>query len=387
VRQVKDALSKLIENVPASHLVLCEVQDHAIVRICDDDMTLDSPEICRFAYEVEPASPDCFLVVARHEILVDHATNSPEFHSAYRNRMGFPLVTTLSKSVTCRQAWERLWKVVAPRVEPDHRNILKICFTGNGNAGTIIPGKLNHISRDCDEPLVSSLGVGSTGNLAHVFLESHSQSMSEMNDDSEPKIHEERFVAYNNHSSWVDAVERNNQPASAETLGVTLDQCLAAFTKPERLDERNSWYCSCCKDHVRALKTMELWRLPNILALQLKRFQSKHILRREKLDVVVDFPTEGLDMSKHMPKDDGNNLLDSSVSAVYDLFAVINHHGRMGFGHYTALARNWDDVSLSSGWTLFDDSTARVIGNNSGWFEGGMSRTAYVLYYRRRVFH
>jgi hypothetical protein len=337
---------------------------------------------------VEPASPDCIFVVARHELVADDAeNNSTKSLSSYRIRMGFPFITTLSGTVTCRQAWESLWKVVAPRVEPGHCSNLEIFATPNGNPDSIIYGELHHISRDCDEPLIASLGEGSTGSLAHIILEWNGRGTSEMNGDSEPMIREERFVAYKNHSSWVAAVERDEQPSSAAPMGVTLDHCLEAFIRPERLDECNAWYCSHCKEHVRALKTMELWRLPNILVFQLKRFQNRNVLRREKLDVAVDFPAGSLDMSKHSPEGDGNSLLDSSAPAVYDLFSVINHHGRMGFGHYTALARKWDEVSLSSEWTLFDDSSARVVGDNSGWFERAVSRTAYVLFYRRRIFH
>lgn len=55
-----------------------------------------------------------------------------------------------------------------------------------------------------------------------------------------------------------------------------------------------------------------------------------------KLDTHVDFPIEGLELSKYILSSSGEPL-------VYDLFAVSNHFGSTGFGHYTAYAKNWKD--------------------------------------------
>jgi ubiquitin carboxyl-terminal hydrolase 4/11/15 len=172
---------------------------------------------------------------------------------------------------------------------------------------------------------------------------------------------------------------------------VTLDQCFETFTKPERLDEHNQWYCSKCKEHVRALKTKKLWKLPNILIVHLKRFEYKHALRRDKLDTFVDFPLEGLDMNQHCANwkyntDGDRPFVDARVPADYDLFGVVNHYGRMGFGHYTAFARRWDETGTSKEWALFDDSSVRTVGSGNGP-EGVVTPSAYVLFYRRRTFN
>ena len=52
---------------------------------------------------------------------------------------------------------------------------------------------------------------------------------------------------------------------------ITLQQCLQHFTKEETLDVDNAWYCSVCKEHRQAKKTLKFWRLPNILIVGLKR--------------------------------------------------------------------------------------------------------------------
>lgn len=44
------------------------------------------------------------------------------------------------------------------------------------------------------------------------------------------------------------------------------------FAETERLKAEESWYCNKCKEHVEATKKLELYRLPPVLIVQLKRF-------------------------------------------------------------------------------------------------------------------
>ena len=118
--------------------------------------------------------------------------------------------------------------------------------------------------------------------------------------------------------------------------GITLGDCLDEFGKPEILSENDAWYCPRCKEHRRASKTFELWKAPDILVIHLKRFSAQGRFR-DKLDVFVDFPTEGLDLSTRLA------VPDEDKSPIYDLFAVDNHYGGLGGGHYTACAQNFVD--------------------------------------------
>ncbi|KAJ3154373.1 ubiquitin carboxyl-terminal hydrolase [Geranomyces variabilis] len=65
-------------------------------------------------------------------------------------------------------------------------------------------------------------------------------------------------------------------------------------------------------------------------------------------------------------------------SLVYDLFAVSNHFGGLGGGHYTAYAKN----CLDDEWYNFDDS--HVSKTDEGSI---MTPAAYFLFYRRRSKH
>jgi ubiquitin carboxyl-terminal hydrolase 4/11 len=120
------------------------------------------------------------------------------------------------------------------------------------------------------------------------------------------------------------------------TRGISLEECLDEFERAEVLSEQDMWYCPRCKEHRRASKKFDLWKSPDILVAHLKRFSNSG-WRRDKLDVMVDFPIEGLDLtSRVIQKEDGKD-------EIYDLIAVDDHYGGLGGGHYTAYAKNFVD--------------------------------------------
>jgi ubiquitin C-terminal hydrolase len=68
-----------------------------------------------------------------------------------------------------------------------------------------------------------------------------------------------------------------------------------------------------------------------------------------------------------------------SSNLIYDLFAVSNHFGSVGFGHYTAFGMN----PLTGQWLNFDDSSCSPISTSMGKKEI-VSNAAYSLFYRLR---
>jgi len=223
-----------------------------------------------------------------------------------------------------------------------------------------------------------------------------------------PYIDSQKFHSFLDHPSYLEsrkaaatsaAEAKKQQKQQSNTYknlnGVTLGQCFDAFTRPERLDEDNMWYCSNCCNHVRAMKTMELWKLPNVLVLHLKRFDFKSTYRRDKIDTFVDFPLDELNMSKYcsslqQKQKQQKPFVRDEIPAIYDLFGVTNHYGRMGFGHYTAFARRWNENEIEREWALFDDSSVRTVGDGNSNLnhidDRIVSPAAYVLFYRRRIF-
>ena len=53
---------------------------------------------------------------------------------------------------------------------------------------------------------------------------------------------------------------------------ITLYNCLDLFTVKEQLGRDDAWYCPNCKEFVQATKKFDLWKLPCILVIHLKRF-------------------------------------------------------------------------------------------------------------------
>ena len=175
----------------------------------------------------------------------------------------------------------------------------------------------------------------------------------------------------------IEKYEEAEQVASSEALAakqnnavMTVSQCIEKYCQMEQLEETEMWYCSKCKEHVRAWKQFHLYQTPPILIVHLKRFHySASTHRRDKIDGFIDFPLTGLDLTTEVMHWSGDE------KPLYDCYAVSNHYGGLGGGHYTAYALS-DDGS----WCHYDDS--RVSTNVDP--KEVVSSAAYVLYYRRR---
>jgi uncharacterized UBP type Zn finger protein len=155
-----------------------------------------------------------------------------------------------------------------------------------------------------------------------------------------------------------------------KTKPLNLNDCLEHFRLTERLEKNNEWYCKDCKKHQQAYKKLELFFTPKLLILHLKRFEYSSMGRyrtwAEKIDFNIDFPIDNLDLSSH-------TIGPDSTKAIYDLYAVSQHYGSTGGGHYTAVAKNFDK------WYGFNDSSVSPINENSI-----VSSASYLLFYRRK---
>ncbi|XP_061218318.1 ubiquitin carboxyl-terminal hydrolase 4 isoform X3 [Neopsephotus bourkii] len=170
---------------------------------------------------------------------------------------------------------------------------------------------------------------------------------------------EQEAQAFEKHGSML-------QPQKKKAV-VALRDCIELFTTMETLGEHDPWYCPNCKKHQQATKKFDLWSLPRILVVHLKRFSYSRYWR-DKLDTVVEFPIRGLNMSEFVcdPR---------AGSYIYDLIAVSNHYGAMGVGHYTAYAKN----KVNDKWYYFDDSSVSMASEDQI-----VTKAAYVLFYQRR---
>ena len=124
--------------------------------------------------------------------------------------------------------------------------------------------------------------------------------------------------------------------SSSSASSVKLTDCFRFFTTPETLQGDDAPYCARCKTHRASTKKMELYRFPEVLVVHLKRFAvGRFGGRGDKINTTVDFPLERLNLAEFAVA----GALGASSDAEYDLFAVSNHMGSLGGGHYTAHAR------------------------------------------------
>ena len=145
-----------------------------------------------------------------------------------------------------------------------------------------------------------------------------------------------------------------------------LNDCLKLFCEEELLNSDNMWYCNNCKKHKTAKKQIRLFKLPQYLIIQLKKFKNNSgffYSSNEKKDIFIKYPLNNLDLNKYVEDKEGNKQK-------YDLYAVIQHHGEISEGHYTAICK------INDIWVLFNDSLLSKINNP-------VTNDAYLLFYRR----
>lgn len=186
------------------------------------------------------------------------------------------------------------------------------------------------------------------------------------------------------HRYLMSKVEDTSRPASREDHHESLEkhdfddihQCLSRFTQHEQLGADDMWYCPTCREHRQAFKKMDLYTLPNILVIHLKRFQVTNYgrsiysyLQRDKLVNEVRYPLTGLNLSEYVqgPQD---------TEHIYDCFAVSDHSGSLGGGHYTGFVR----AGYDGNWYSTNDSSVRPARASHV-----VSRYNYLLFYKRRT--
>lgn len=213
--------------------------------------------------------------------------------------------------------------------------------------------------------------VNSFGNHAFEVLGPHSSecdysSRLYLSADFEPEIASTPQFEHNRVPK-IESLDTFTPKVSPKPT-LQLRECITQFTNVERLGADDPWYCPKCKKHQQAIKKFDIWSLPEVLIIHLKRFSFSRSWR-DKIDTLVEFPVEGLDMSDyvHNPEQKKQECL------TYNLIGVANHFGGLGGGHYTAYAKN---APLNS-WYSFDDALVSSTSANNV-----VTRSAYVLFYQ-----
>ncbi|CAL8350096.1 unnamed protein product [Merluccius merluccius] len=151
----------------------------------------------------------------------------------------------------------------------------------------------------------------------------------------------------------------------ASTSRCSLQDCLRLFSKEERLTDNNKVFCRHCKAHRDSTKKLEIWKVPPIVLVHLKRF-SYEGRWKQKLQTSVDFPLENLDLSLYV-------IAPRQNLKKYCLYGVSNHYGGLDGGHYTAYCKN----TVKQRWYKFDDHEVSEMSTSTSV----KSSAAYILFY------
>eukprot|EP01083_Nonionella_stella_P003073 8733_1 len=203
-----------------------------------------------------------------------------------------------------------------------------------------------------------SLSIGIRWKIGAKMCFNHNPFLSPLHDKSVAELSNK----YDNKSSY-NKVEKT----------VALSECIDEFVDEETLSKNDAWYCRNCGEHKEAKKKLDLYTLPDILIIHLKRF-SQNGYFREKNECCVKYPIKSLDLTQWI-QDENENDNESNDRMLYDLFAVSIHSGGLGGGHYIAYAKNLENGE----WFDFDDSCVTPINENAA-----NTNSAYVLFYNKR---
>ena len=117
-------------------------------------------------------------------------------------------------------------------------------------------------------------------------------------------------------------------------------------------------------EFVNIRKRILFWSFPNILAIDLKRFNN----RAQKNQSYVNFPIDDLDLSQYV-------IGYKKEIYKYELYGVCNHSGSTMGGHYTSYVKN-----ANGKWYHFNDTSVSEV----GLVNTIISPKAYVLFYRKK---
>ncbi len=172
--------------------------------------------------------------------------------------------------------------------------------------------------------------------------------------------------------------------------GTQLYSCLEEFTNEESIEvnDDDGYYCKKCEAKRAVSTKTDLWKVPDILVIHIKRFHHTEQCR-EKIRSLVIFPLSGLDVSNFVAGLSPQRKSANLGGLMYDLYGVLNHMGGMTGGHYTAYCRctpcasggieDTDYWGLEHFWLNFDDDIIEEISPDKI-----VSESAYVFFYRRR---
>ncbi|OLY83541.1 Ubiquitin carboxyl-terminal hydrolase 4 [Smittium mucronatum] len=155
----------------------------------------------------------------------------------------------------------------------------------------------------------------------------------------------------------------------------SVTSCMRQFASGEIMNQNNKFLCENCGTLQEAERRMRVKRLPNVLALHLKRFKYKESIGNYvKLNYRVNYP-----LTLRVP-----DTTQQTEDVEYNLVGTIVHLGSgLNQGHYIVIVKSGDK------WVVYDDDYVDIIDESDLELYYGDSLTfggTYVLLYERADF-
>ncbi|KAG8646943.1 hypothetical protein MANES_09G043300v8 [Manihot esculenta] len=381
LKDLIEALSTACSLRNDESLLVVEIYKNKIFRFLEepsDSLALIRDDDKLVAYRLPKVTEASPLVVFMHELL----DKPSELEKSVPNwkLFGIPLVARLSDHSNGSDFRNQYLKLLSPFLMPDDTlNDDDSGVTANEDSAMEDVPSINVSDGNADSDSETDNGPLFSNDFQFCIKDYHGRVTEiEMN---KPLL----APSYNNrlevHVLWSEKMVEKYDTCILSSLpevfkpqlctrrpqeSVSLYKCLEAFLKEEPLGPDDMWYCPSCKRPRQASKKLDLWRLPEILVVHLKRFSYSRIIKN-KLETYVDFPVEDFDLSTYM------SHKDSHLCNRYTLYAISNHYGGMGGGHYTAFVDHGH-----CRWYEFDDENVSPVSEDRI-----KTSAAYVLFYKR----
>ncbi|CAG5132686.1 unnamed protein product [Candidula unifasciata] len=373
VKELRERVSSEAK-IPSKQLLLVQLKEDGFGSTYSDEEPISDIPENELVYAIETYSEDASLQSSLQEfetptcqLLVVHT--EVQSGAARSHRFGSPAVLRVRRDIT----WKNLQKEILLKMEGcvceeilsqtqklSNLFMLRICD------GTT---RKNYLPSDVDLPLYTQSAERAYTCLDEDFGPPHIKIVAEWDQQTKKTVIVDDKEHIETHPSVAEA--QNNTPSQ---VTVSLDECFRLYTQEEKLIGDDAWLCPHCKQQQQGtIKTLKLWSLPDVLILHLKRFKLSGS-SRSKLNTLVEFPVENLDMSAHLTHRNQTHPLKRD-DYCYDLLGVSNHYGNMAGGHYTSYCRS----SIDGEWREFNDTKVRTL-------EGPVAtKEAYLLFYQRRA--
>lgn len=153
-------------------------------------------------------------------------------------------------------------------------------------------------------------------------------------------------------------------PIPPEHKSPTLIDCFDLYVNGEIMEGDNAIFNEKTGKKESAKKKLSFWSFPNILVIDIKRFNSSN----RKNQILVDFPLNELNLSNYV-------IGYNKDSYIYDLYGVCNHGGVTQGGHYTSFVKNSNDK-----WYHYNDTSVSEV----TMVNQIVTPKAYCFFYRKR---